>query len=652
MVTKISKHQHTITLCRQAYQILANCSRMNYLLKLEQLAGINKLAQQIIIQSQTIKSNLSPKPKLLQRNRWKKQIQTYELTLVTLCKQGFYSIVLAYQHYILNEHGVLPCTLLAKAALIHSFYQLGHISLAKKLAKNLELGKFKIKEIILLQVQFPFAKQARDGLYQSYLWLLPVIPERVNKLLNHLLIGKRWSRFLSLQLCTLLLGKQNNSTSSKQAISKLLNRARISWCKLPPSPNKTNLGLLLLQTYTQLNLSEITKENIVHTLGLQSKQNKIAKGTSESISDRLLSYTLDYLQEHAWKKLGWKVYLKKQELTEQNLVTELLQANPLANKKSIFTEQEMTNLPLVTILVPTYNAASYIQATLQSLLQQSYPNLEIIVIDDASRDNTLTLVQELQTKFSNLRCYSLTHNVGPFAAKNLGLLVAKGEFIATHDADDWAHPEKISLQVQPLLRDAKLKATTSRWLRLGIQGKISVRLGFPILRLNPSSLLLRREVFTQLGHWEWSRTGADSEFIARVKAYYGESAVLNQSYLLTIGGYSSNSLMFSQNTGYTSLIGTFKRQNYWRSWKTQHLNLEKLEQFAALLDRNQLGVNWKPISVTSDQILSPFPYKQLTELFSQQLNAIAPYLQPEERIDLTSLLANLQAIKQQSSTNN
>lgn len=106
--------------------------------------------------------------------------------------------------------------------------------------------------------------------------------------------------------------------------------------------------------------------------------------------------------------------------------------------------------PLVSVIVPTYNRSGLLRRAIQSVLRQTYARLEIIVVDDASHDNTATVVQT----FSDARIRYVRHdrNRGGAAARNTGVRCANGDYIAFLDDDDQWAPEKTSAQLT-LLRD-------------------------------------------------------------------------------------------------------------------------------------------------------------------------------------------------------
>lgn len=107
--------------------------------------------------------------------------------------------------------------------------------------------------------------------------------------------------------------------------------------------------------------------------------------------------------------------------------------------------------PLVSVVVPAYNAEPYIETTLRSVLAQSFREFEIIVVDDCSSDATVQIVQRLAAEDARIRCIGLTQNRGaPAGPRNIGVRAARGRWIAFVDADDIWHPEKLRCQMEAL----------------------------------------------------------------------------------------------------------------------------------------------------------------------------------------------------------
>src|SRR5262245_4518179 len=102
--------------------------------------------------------------------------------------------------------------------------------------------------------------------------------------------------------------------------------------------------------------------------------------------------------------------------------------------------------PLASVIIPAYNAERFLRQAVESALAQSYPNVEVLVIDDGSTDGTRQLADELAKADGRLRVIT-QQNAGVGAARNRGIAEARGKYIAPLDADDFWYPEKLARQV-------------------------------------------------------------------------------------------------------------------------------------------------------------------------------------------------------------
>ncbi|NYR08697.1 glycosyltransferase family A protein [Psychrobacter sp. BI730] len=231
----------------------------------------------------------------------------------------------------------------------------------------------------------------------------------------------------------------------------------------------------------------------------------------------------------------------------------------------------------VSILTTMYNASKYIRSTLESFLNQSWHNIEVILIDDASTDDSLSIAQEVANKDPRIKIIHQETNTGTFLAKNNGLRYASGEFIICHDSDDWAHPLKIEHQVMPLFLDQTLMATTSDWIKIDNQGSYFARAAFPYKQKNPASLMFRRHTLKYMLQdgflWQPFRTGADSELFERFKLVFGSQSIRHVSKPLTLGAHRSDSLMNAKHTGTQSTDSRIQRLQYWEKWRLEHIEM-------------------------------------------------------------------------------
>lgn len=106
--------------------------------------------------------------------------------------------------------------------------------------------------------------------------------------------------------------------------------------------------------------------------------------------------------------------------------------------------------PLISVIVPVYNGQDFILKCIKSIEDQTYPNLEIIIIDDSSTDQTVAVCDEIVCKYDNVRLISSTEK-GVSAARNAGIAAAKGEYITFVDADDRLLPRTLQFLYESLL---------------------------------------------------------------------------------------------------------------------------------------------------------------------------------------------------------
>ena len=103
---------------------------------------------------------------------------------------------------------------------------------------------------------------------------------------------------------------------------------------------------------------------------------------------------------------------------------------------------------MVSVVIPTYNVDPYISRCIDSVLNQSYTDIEIVVVDDGSKDGTLSIVTDFQTRHPNIRIVSHTHNLGLMTTRRDGYNTATGEFMAFLDGDDALPPDAIAKLVR------------------------------------------------------------------------------------------------------------------------------------------------------------------------------------------------------------
>lgn len=178
--------------------------------------------------------------------------------------------------------------------------------------------------------------------------------------------------------------------------------------------------------------------------------------------------------------------------------------------------------PKVSVIMPTYSPGPGIQTAIRSLLEQTWHNIEIIIVDDASPEEFQDRFSALEDLDPRIRLVRQEYNAGAYVARNTGLSLASGEYIMAHDDDDWSHPDKIALQASILAEDENMVATSSAHIRLTEDMDFQrVNVHARYMQMNYSSLMFRKSIIDQIGPWDTVNRGGDSEFLTRVIENFG-----------------------------------------------------------------------------------------------------------------------------------
>jgi GT2 family glycosyltransferase len=166
--------------------------------------------------------------------------------------------------------------------------------------------------------------------------------------------------------------------------------------------------------------------------------------------------------------------------------------------------------PEVSIIIPAFNRAWYLETTLQSVLDQTFKNFEVIVVDDGSTDGTLALLRQ----FPQVRVHRWEDNRGVSAARNQGIEMARGEWICFLDSDDQWVESKLQVQVDWMQAHPECLAcyTDEIWIRKGVRvnpknkhrkysGDI-FRQCLPLCIISPSSIMMRASVLETIGGFD------------------------------------------------------------------------------------------------------------------------------------------------------
>lgn len=188
--------------------------------------------------------------------------------------------------------------------------------------------------------------------------------------------------------------------------------------------------------------------------------------------------------------------------------------------------------PKVSVIIPNYNYAKYVAKTIESVLSQTYQNLEIIVVDDGSKDDSLKVLETFRDKIRVVR----QKNQGVSRARNHGAAISNGEYLAFLDADDVWLPEKLEKQFEKFAEDEQIGLVHCSMTLInpndepigemcnGQEGWVAeefLRFERSIVIGAGSTALVKRKIFTEVGGFDYRlSTSADWDFCYRVASRY------------------------------------------------------------------------------------------------------------------------------------
>ena len=180
----------------------------------------------------------------------------------------------------------------------------------------------------------------------------------------------------------------------------------------------------------------------------------------------------------------------------------------------------MNKKSLISVMMPTYNNAKYIKQAIESIYAQNYDNIEIIVVDDGSTDNTKEIVKQ----YKDIKYFYIEHKGIPFA-RNVALENTEGEYIAFLDSDDYWLPNKLNTQMQYFKDHPDCEIVFTKYENFFENEDVKKKNRAIFEKISedkfthylPSSLV-KKKLFEKYGNFdEIFQTGEDTEFVTRIK---------------------------------------------------------------------------------------------------------------------------------------
>ena len=227
--------------------------------------------------------------------------------------------------------------------------------------------------------------------------------------------------------------------------------------------------------------------------------------------------------------------------------------------------------PKISVVITALNEERHLPTAIDSILLQTWANMELVVVDDCSSDGTYRIARDYAARDRRVRAISLPRTIGTWRAKNVGLAACSGTFVTMHDADDWSHPRKLQFQAEPLIDDPGLACTSSYFFRVGEStGLPYTRNADSLLRWNPSSLMYRRSALDDIGDYFVDLLGGDCEFAARFETRWGNRKHRRIRLPLAIGWHRARSLSTRHREHGGNQTDGRMRLQHWEIWRRFH----------------------------------------------------------------------------------
>lgn len=228
--------------------------------------------------------------------------------------------------------------------------------------------------------------------------------------------------------------------------------------------------------------------------------------------------------------------------------------------------------PLVSIIIPVYNASNTIIATLDSVKNQSYKEFEIIIVNDGSKDNSELIISEYIEKNSILNIKYISQlNQGVSKTRNLGMRHAKGDYIALLDSDDEWLPNKLERQIQVLLENPNIDFLGTnrngehfkKFLNIKFQLITNIsakKLLYKMFFITPT-VIFKKNILNDVGFFDENQNfSEDANYFIKI-ALMKQCYLLNESLVITGGGKT-----YFEERGLSS--------NLWAMQKGEFINLK------------------------------------------------------------------------------
>lgn len=228
--------------------------------------------------------------------------------------------------------------------------------------------------------------------------------------------------------------------------------------------------------------------------------------------------------------------------------------------------------PLVSVILIAYNAEDTLGYAIESILNQSYSNIELIIVDDKSDDSTGAIAESWASRDPRIIFHKNATFMGLNKSRNIALEFAQGDFIAFQEAYDVSLPDRLMLQMENFVSGTK--AVLGQQMRVDTKGSVQLDDDGSILGASSVTLMVQREAIKEIGPFVEVRFRDDKEYESRIEHFYGSEALKQSPKVLV---YS----LHSPDPTSKRKAATFEERRKLLLFKESYIRAHSLHQFAA-----------------------------------------------------------------------
>lgn len=272
--------------------------------------------------------------------------------------------------------------------------------------------------------------------------------------------------------------------------------------------------------------------------------------------------------------------------------------------------------PLISVVLPVYNASRYIEKAVRSIQKQTYRNIEIICVDDASTDHSYKIIRILSSNDKRIKAYRLKNHSGASVTANIAIQKAKGKFIARMDADDIMLRDRLKKQENFLIANPEIIAVGGQCNRIDEHGHILGLKSFPLDHASIKSLLFRA-VPIQQPTLMINKTRLPSNF-----HWYRKALVIGEDYdlyyrLMQYGKLANlSSVVLDYREHKNNLTLSSQKRTFWYIWKSRLIALTRYGYVPDIFSVINVAIQTILVILLPDRLLYPL-HMQTRKFFSR-----------------------------------